>query len=166
LLPLLDAGNLARLMGDLQTASHDHEGLLRQPAVLQGAQAGDNGANWVFSSADGDSGPSARELTLKRAPATWAYILLAVSVTRFLKQELAASLEAARQAEALAGLEQARGVFLVTKLQLRHPNDEAPASRSSHGAPCSMARVAAGHNGRGVMACHASDTRSRASSRR
>ena len=78
MLARLDAGNAARLGGDLDLAAWHHAGLMKdlsQPGILT---AGDNAAQWAFDLPEG--------VVTMDAPATkGAYALLTVSVTRYLK---------------------------------------------------------------------------------
>ena len=75
LLARLDAGNAARLAGNLELASWHHERLLKGLNLLT---KGDNTAQWVFTINE-------RIVTMDAPDTKRGYTLLTVSATRFLK---------------------------------------------------------------------------------
>lgn len=87
LLARLDAGNAARLEGDLGLAAWHHGRLMKdlsQPEILT---AGDNTAQWAFDLPGG-------VVTMDAPETKRAYLLLTVSVTRYLKGDENGALEA------------------------------------------------------------------------
>jgi Flp pilus assembly protein TadD len=104
LLARLDAGNAARLAGDLDRAAWHHERLLQDlgpPGVLD---EGDNAAQWTF-------GSGRPEVTMDAPASNRAYALLTVSLTRFLRGDEAGATELRNRAAASPELPRALKVL-------------------------------------------------------
>ncbi len=104
LLARLDAGNAARLGGDLDKAAWHHERLLLdlgRPGVLE---QGDNAAQWAFEAGE-------RELTLDGPEGKRAYARLSVSLTRFLRGDRQGAEQLAGEAAGSPERERARALI-------------------------------------------------------
>ncbi len=104
LLARLDAGNAARLAGELDRAAWHHERLAQDLSRSGVFQQGDNAAQWVFDLPQGS-------VTMDAPDTKRLYALLAIALTRWLNGDQTGARHAADTAKALPEL--SRGLAVI-----------------------------------------------------
>jgi len=104
LLARLDAGNAARLAGNLPKAAWHHKRLLRDISTPGVLREGDNAAQWVFDLPQ-------EELTMDAPDSKRGYALLAVALTRLLSGDEPGALQIIGEVRGLPDLE--RGLAVI-----------------------------------------------------